>query len=73
MMQDAVVGIGLDRADVGVVVGVLHPDPRRRVRLGHPDGDDERPAAIDAVGRLDLEAIAVGRLDTRRVAVQRQP
>ena len=42
--QDPVVGVVLDRPDVGVVVGVLHADPGRRIRLGHADRDDEDPA-----------------------------
>ena len=40
-------------ADVGVVVGVLHPRPGRRVRLGDADRDDQRCGAVRPVGGLD--------------------
>ena len=58
--QDPAVGVLLDRADVGVVMGVLHPDPGRGVRLGHADRDDQHPRGVRAIGRLDLEPVAVG-------------
>ena len=51
-------GVGLDRPDLGVVVGELHARPRRRVRLGDADGHDQDAAAVDAVGRLDDEPLA---------------
>ena len=57
--QDAVVGVRLDRAHLGVVVGELHAQAGRGERLRHTDGDDQDLAAIAAVRRVHLEDVAV--------------
>ncbi len=61
--EHALAGIRRGGPDIGVVVGEFHARAGRGLRLGDPDGDDERVGAVPAVGRLDDEPLAVrGRL-----------
>ena len=71
--EQALPGVRLGRAGVGVVDGQLDAGRRGAVRLGDADGQDQVPAAILAVARDDARTGAPSGASSWRVDSQVQP